>query len=125
MAKLAAVHVAQPRICEFARRLYELHQLGGEDAIDEEFAAVCRAIWGFTLDDFADDDLSPEDHAWLDRLTQECAIEFAAEQICATRLARTRGTIRVRLTASRFGLFRGALAAVRLSITGGDHAVVT
>jgi hypothetical protein len=41
---------------------------------------VCRAMWGFTLDDFTDDDLSPEDHAWLDQLTQECAIEFAAEQ---------------------------------------------
>ena len=41
---------------------------------------VCRAIWGFTLDDFTDDDLSPEDHAWFDGLTQECAIEFTAEQ---------------------------------------------
>jgi hypothetical protein len=35
---------------------------------------------GFTLDDFTNDDLSPEDHSWLDQLTQECAIEFAAEQ---------------------------------------------
>ena len=41
---------------------------------------MCRAIWGFTLDDFTDEDLSPEDHAWLDVQTQECAIEFAAEQ---------------------------------------------
>ena len=49
-------------------------------AIDREFAAVCRAIWGFTLDDFTDDDLSPEDHAWLEELIQECAIDFAAEQ---------------------------------------------
>ena len=39
-----------------------------------------RAIWGFTLDDFTDDDLSAEDHAWLDQLTWECAVEFAAEQ---------------------------------------------
>jgi hypothetical protein len=54
--------------------------LGDDDAIDREFSAVCRAIWGFTLDDFTDDDLSAEDHAWLDELTQECAIEFAAEQ---------------------------------------------
>jgi hypothetical protein len=37
-------------------------------------------IWGFTLDDFTDDDLSPEDHAWLDQLTPECALEFAADQ---------------------------------------------
>jgi hypothetical protein len=37
---------------------------------------VCRAIWGFTLDDFTDDDLSAEDHAWLDGLTRECAIDY-------------------------------------------------
>jgi hypothetical protein len=80
MARLATVYVAPPRICEFARRLHQLHRLGDDEAIDREFAAVCRAIWGFTLDDFTDDDLSPEDHAWLDDLTQECAIEFAAEQ---------------------------------------------
>jgi hypothetical protein len=41
---------------------------------------VCRAIWGFTLDDFTDEDLSAEDHAWLDELTRECAVDFAAEQ---------------------------------------------
>jgi hypothetical protein len=41
---------------------------------------ACRAIWGHTLDDFTDDDLSAEDPAWLDRLTQECAVAFAAEQ---------------------------------------------
>jgi hypothetical protein len=35
---------------------------------------------GFTLDDFTDGDLSVEDHAWLDELTQECAIDFAAGQ---------------------------------------------
>jgi hypothetical protein len=80
MAKLAIAYVALPRLCEFARRLHQLHQLGDDDAIDQEFSAVCRAIWGFTLDDFTDDDLSPEDHAWLDQLTQECAIEFAEEQ---------------------------------------------
>ena len=45
-----------------------------------EFSAVCRAIWGYTLDDFTDDDLSADDHAWLDQLTQECAVAFAAEQ---------------------------------------------
>jgi hypothetical protein len=43
-------------------------------------AASCRAIWGFTLDDFTDDDLSPGDRAWLDQLTKECALEFAADQ---------------------------------------------
>jgi hypothetical protein len=62
------------------RQRSSLHRIGDDEAIDEEFSAVCRAIWGFTLDDFTDDDLSVEDHAWLDALTQECAIEFAAEQ---------------------------------------------
>ena len=51
------------------RHLHTLHRLGDDDAIDREFSAVCRAIWGFTLDDFTDDDLSPGDHAWLDQLT--------------------------------------------------------
>src|SRR6516225_3974168 len=60
MAKLATDFVVLTRICEFT--------------------AVCRAIWGYTLDDFTDDDLSPEDHAWLDQLTRECAVAFAAEQ---------------------------------------------
>ena len=80
MAKLAADYANLTRICEFARRLHQLRRLGGEDAIEREFNAVCRAIWGFTLDDFPDDDLSAEDHAWLDQLTQECAVSFAAEQ---------------------------------------------
>jgi hypothetical protein len=80
MANLATDYAVLTRICEFARRLHQLHRLGDDDAIDSEFSAVCRAIWGFTLDDFTDDDLSPEDHVWLDGLTQECAIDFAAEQ---------------------------------------------
>jgi hypothetical protein len=77
-ANHAPDYVNLTRICEFTRHLHQLHRLGGEEAIDEEFATVCRAIWGFTLDDFTDDDLSAEDHAWLDELTRESAIEFAA-----------------------------------------------
>ena len=80
MAKLATDYAVLTRICEFARRLHQLHRLGGDDAIDREFSSVCCAIWGFTLDDFTDDDLSAEDHAWLGQLTQECAVAFAAEQ---------------------------------------------
>ena len=80
MAKLATDYAVLTRICEFARRLHQLHRLGGDDAIDREFSSVCRAIWGFTLDDFTDDDLSAEDLAWLDPLTQECAVAFAAER---------------------------------------------
>jgi hypothetical protein len=79
MADLATDRSNLTRICEFARRLHQLRRLGGEDAIEREFNAVCRAIWGFTLDDFTDDDLSPEDHAWLDQLIQERAFDFAAE----------------------------------------------
>jgi hypothetical protein len=33
-----------------------------------------------TLDDFADEDLSPADHVWLDSLTQERAFDFAVCQ---------------------------------------------
>src|SRR5277367_1080566 len=80
MAYLATHCLNQTRICEFARRLHQLHRVGDDDAIDREFSAVCRAIWGYTLDDFNDDDLSAEDHAWLDELTRECAIDFGAEQ---------------------------------------------
>jgi hypothetical protein len=80
MANHAPAYFNLTCIYEFTRRLHQLHRLGGEEAIDEEFAAVCRAIWGFTLDDFTDDDLSPGDHAWLDDLTRECAIDFAAAQ---------------------------------------------
>ena len=75
MAKLATDYAVLIRVCEFALRLHQLHRLGGD-----EFSSVCRAIWGFTLDDFTDDDLSAEDHAWLGQLTQECAVAFAAEQ---------------------------------------------
>jgi hypothetical protein len=42
--------------------------------------STANSARGFTLDDFTDDDLSPEDHAWLDALTQERAFDFAAEQ---------------------------------------------
>jgi len=79
MAQSAIDHVSLLRICEFARTLHSLHQSGGGDEmIDREFAAACRAIWRYTLDDFTDDDLSPKDHAWLDGLTQQEAIDFAA-----------------------------------------------
>jgi hypothetical protein len=46
MANHAPDYVNLTRICEFTRRLHQLHRLGGEDAIDHEFSAVCRAIWG-------------------------------------------------------------------------------
>src|SRR5271168_3998277 len=42
------------RICEFTRALHQLHQIGGDEVIDREFNAVCRVIWGYSLDDFTD-----------------------------------------------------------------------
>jgi hypothetical protein len=39
MANHAVDYVNLTRICEFARRLHQLHRLGGEDAIDREFGA--------------------------------------------------------------------------------------
>src|SRR5271163_5124397 len=78
MAASAIDYVNLTRICEFARTLHSLHQ-GGEDdeLIEREFASACRAIWGYTLDDFTDDDLAPTDHLWLDNLTEQEASEFS------------------------------------------------
>jgi hypothetical protein len=81
MADPAIDFVNLARICEFTRSLHRFHQAGDDDVIDREFNAVCRAIWGYNLDDFTDDDdLSPKDHAWLDDLTQERASDFATRQ---------------------------------------------
>jgi hypothetical protein len=46
MTNLAIDYVNLTRICEFARRLHKLHRVGDDEAIDREFSAVCRAIWG-------------------------------------------------------------------------------
>ena len=46
VAKLATDYAVLTRICEFARRLHKLHRIGDDEAIDSEFSAVCRAIWG-------------------------------------------------------------------------------
>jgi hypothetical protein len=79
MTQSAIDYVSLLRICEFARTLHRLHHSGGDDElIEREFNAACRAIWGYTLDDFTDDDLSPRDHAWLDALTLQEAFDFAA-----------------------------------------------
>jgi hypothetical protein len=67
------------RICEYARKLHQLHRHAEDAAIDHEFNAVCRAIWGYTLDDFHDDSLSKQDHAWLDGLTRKRASAFAIQ----------------------------------------------
>jgi len=66
------------RLCEYTRELYRLHREGaGDEAIDREFNAVCRTIWGYTPEDFEDVAFSARDHAWLDNLTRERACRFA------------------------------------------------
>jgi hypothetical protein len=66
------------RLCEYTRGLYRLHREGAPDeAIDREFNAVCRAVWGYTLDDFDDDCLAAAVNAWLDNLTCARACRFA------------------------------------------------
>jgi hypothetical protein len=76
---------ALTRIADFARSLSRLHQASrrqhvDDDAIDRAFNAVCRSVWGYTSDDFADELLSDADHAFLDSLDEAKAQRFAAER---------------------------------------------
>ena len=73
------------RIADFARTLSRLHKVArrrviDDDAIDREFNAVCRSVWGYTTDDISDDLFSVEDHAFLDALDEARARIFAAGQ---------------------------------------------
>ena len=73
------------RIADFARTLSRLHQAArrrviDDDAIDREFNAVCRSVWGYTTDDISDDLFCVEDHAFLDALDEARARIFAAAQ---------------------------------------------
>jgi hypothetical protein len=61
------------RIDTFTAELEWLHLWGTDEEIDREFNSVCLSIWGYTLDDFDDDCLSKEHHAWLDELSLCCA----------------------------------------------------
>ena len=72
------------RIADFARTLSRLHTAArhrfiDDDAIDREFNAVCRSVWGYTTDDISDDLFSAEDHAFLDSLDEAKARIFAAQ----------------------------------------------
>jgi len=70
--------VCLKHISLYCGELERLHLHGGTDEeIDREFNAVCQTVWGYTLDDFDDDDLAAEDHRWLDRLTARKAYVFA------------------------------------------------
>ena len=67
------------RLSEHTAELDRLRQCGDDDRIDRAFNAVCKHIWGYTLDDFDDESLSAKDHAFLDRLTWKRASAFALE----------------------------------------------
>jgi hypothetical protein len=71
MAKLAKVYVALPRFRKFAR-LHHIHRLGDDEAIGQEFGAVCRAIF-HRRRPVAGGPCPAR------QLTQECALKFAAE----------------------------------------------
>ena len=65
------------RLSDYTGELAQLGQCNDDDRIDRAFSAVCRRIWGYTLDDFDDESLSAKDHAFLDRLTWKRACAFA------------------------------------------------
>lgn len=84
MSTIASHQFALTRIADFARSLSRLHRMShrhpvDDDQIDREFNVVCMSIWGYTTDDFSDDLLSIDDHAWLDMLDEAHARIFAAE----------------------------------------------
>ncbi|HLH87050.1 MAG TPA: hypothetical protein VKX28_01225 [Xanthobacteraceae bacterium] len=65
------------RLSEYTGELARLRECDDDDRIDLAFNAVCKRIWGYTLDDFDDESLSEKDHAFLDRLTWKRAAAFA------------------------------------------------
>jgi hypothetical protein len=67
------------RLSDHIGELERLRECGDDDRIDRAFNAACRRIWGYTLDDFDDESLSPKDHAFLDGLTWKRACAFGLE----------------------------------------------
>jgi hypothetical protein len=67
------------RLSEHTAELARLRACDDDDRIDIAFNAVCKRIWGYTLDDFDDESLSAKDHTFLDRLTWKHAAAFALE----------------------------------------------
>ncbi len=74
----SAGHPEIIRLSEYTGELKRLGQCNDDDRIDRAFSAACKRIWGYTLDDFDDESLSPKDHVFLDRLTWRRAQKFAA-----------------------------------------------
>src|SRR5262249_38742005 len=67
------------RIADYTEELGKLRECGDDDRIDRAFNAVCKRIWGYTLDDFDDDSLPAKDHEFLDRMTWRRASKFALQ----------------------------------------------
>jgi hypothetical protein len=67
------------RLSDYTGELARLAQCNNDDRIDWAFSTVCKHVWGYTLDDFDDESLSPKDHAFLDRLTWKRARKFAID----------------------------------------------
>src|SRR5215471_2751607 len=65
------------RLSDYTGELARLGHSNDDDRIDRAFSAICKRIWGYTLDDFDDESLSAKDHDFLDRLTAKRACAFA------------------------------------------------
>ena len=83
MSTIAFDQFALTRIADFARTLSRLHKAArhrfiDDDAIDREFNAVCRSVWGYTTDDISDDLFPVGDHAFLTALDEEQAPNVAS-----------------------------------------------
>ena len=79
MGENARVYPELTRIADHTAELEKVRRCGDDDRIDRAFNAVCKRIWGYTLEDFDDESLSPKDHALLDRLTWKRACRLATE----------------------------------------------
>ncbi len=85
MSTILSSQFALTRVADFARSLSRLHLMArrqpvDDDQLDREFNAVCRSVWGYTVDDISDDLFSAADHAWLDALDEAQARAFAADR---------------------------------------------
>jgi hypothetical protein len=79
MTENAETYAELNRIADYTAELQAVRRCGDDERIDRAFMAACKRIWGFTLEDFDDDSLSPKDHAFLDRMTWKRACAFARQ----------------------------------------------
>ena len=79
--------VSPIRVSTYCAQLERLHLWGTDEDIDAEFHAVCRQIWGYTVEDFDEDQLSREDHDFLDELTRR-RLEEARRAVAGERQGR-------------------------------------